>query len=121
MFQKHLQGMPYFQHLKRNFLVAFYCLELSVFQLGYCVLHFMHGIFPCRYTDHHFWQNRTTETTNEQQDVFDDNEFRAFIRTDFAECWQTMNEIRRRNNTGLFVQIFNREPTETEIKTGEIQ
>jgi hypothetical protein len=38
----------------------------------------------------------------------------------FAKVWRSMSEKRRRNNTGIFVQKYNRPPTETEIQTGEI-
>jgi hypothetical protein len=38
----------------------------------------------------------------------------------FAEIWKEMTEERRRNNIGHFVQIFDREPAETEIVTGVV-
>jgi hypothetical protein len=55
MFKKHLQEMSYSQHLKRNFGVSFHCLRLIGFQFMLGVLHFLHGLFPCCWTDHHYW------------------------------------------------------------------
>ncbi|MDR1271250.1 MAG: hypothetical protein LBK82_17200 [Planctomycetaceae bacterium] len=39
----------------------------------------------------------------------------------FQICWKNMDEWRRRNSTGLFVKQMDREPTDYEIATGEIQ
>jgi hypothetical protein len=50
-----------------------------------------------------------------------ENEFVATITPSFPVIWREMEEWRRRNSTGMFVQKYNREPSETEIKTGEIQ
>jgi hypothetical protein len=36
-------------------------------------------------------------------------------------CWKAMDEWRRRNSTGIFVEQMDREPTDYEIQTGEIQ
>ena len=36
----------------------------------------------------------------------------------FAELWNKMDPVRRRNNTGLFLKAFNRYPTEPEIEQG---
>jgi hypothetical protein len=39
----------------------------------------------------------------------------------FRICWKEMDEWRRRNSTGTFIQQMDREPTEYEIKTGVIE
>jgi hypothetical protein len=45
----------------------------------------------------------------------------SFNKKSFSLLWKGMTEQRRRNNIGNFVGLFDREPTETEIKTGEIK
>ncbi len=40
--------MSYFAHLKANWKVAVKCLALSTF-------HFIHGIVPCKYTEHEYY------------------------------------------------------------------
>ena len=39
----------------------------------------------------------------------------------FSAIWKSWNELRRQNNVGLFVQEYDREPTEVELLTGIIQ
>jgi hypothetical protein len=45
----------------------------------------------------------------------------AFEYYKFAEIWRSMEEFRRRNNVGNFVDTFEREPTEEEIVTGIVK
>jgi hypothetical protein len=49
------------------------------------------------------------------------NKFVLYSRNTFPVYWKDLTENRRRGNTGNFVQTYGREPTETEILTGDIQ
>jgi hypothetical protein len=40
--------MNYFEHLIANWKVSLRCLALFIF-------HFVHGLIPCKYTEHEFW------------------------------------------------------------------
>lgn len=48
--------MTYLQHLHANMLVAKKALIESFRQLILALFHLIHGIFPCKFTDHH-WYN----------------------------------------------------------------
>jgi hypothetical protein len=39
----------YFKHLAANWKVSFLCLVR-------CIFHFLHGLFPCKYTSHDYWK-----------------------------------------------------------------
>jgi hypothetical protein len=47
--------MTYWQHLKINFAVAGDCCGKVMFYALMGAFHIMHGLFPCKYTDHHYW------------------------------------------------------------------
>ena len=40
--------MTYKEHLKENFKVGIKCIILALF-------HILHGIIPCKYTEHEYW------------------------------------------------------------------
>jgi hypothetical protein len=51
----------------------------------------------------------------------DEDDLSETISDSFSAVWLSMEVGRRENSTGMFVQAIGREPTETEILTGEIQ
>jgi hypothetical protein len=51
----------------------------------------------------------------------DEDDLSGTISDSFSAVWLSMEVGRRENSIGMFVQAIGREPTETEILTGEIQ
>ena len=47
--------MGYWDHLQANLSVAKRAAKEAVRQALLAVLHFLHGVVPCKYTDHHWY------------------------------------------------------------------
>jgi len=48
--------MTYFQHMYLNFKVSIKCFYLMV-------MHFLHGVFPCKYTSHEYYEKKQNKGT----------------------------------------------------------
>ena len=49
------KNMGYFEHLHANFAVSRRALREATRQVLLAILHALHGLVPCKYTDHHWY------------------------------------------------------------------
>jgi hypothetical protein len=69
-----------------------------------------------------FWMYKTPVKEDTQSLIVEGDQFMyKFQRSEFDKVWKSLSEGRRRLNAGIFVQVYNREPTREELKTGDIQ
>jgi hypothetical protein len=72
-----------------------------------------HVYTPCKYAEKITVKKTDKTAPKDPEDALLDPQ-------QFAGLWKGMTDWRRKNQTGLFVRIVGREPTEEEVLTGDI-